>query len=440
MPVNCGTVAVFIATASLLLEVCQDFCENVQLRSGSAQELCLSSIWSSHSQWLPREARRKFSYQKLMSAPVPAWKRLGLKLKYAQDNSDPTSTSGNGDGQTNEIQERPAKRQRVNLEDTSNGTPITNGTQKRSKEPKTKVQSKSQATDLPVHLLKRKKSVTFTNDTKDEDGDSRTTIDFPAGSPGSTPKKRAKPDHPDEAANPSIKSNVAANKVKKKSSVERKAARKALKDKSEPSLVYLAQHRGDRSSWKFNKNRDVWILSNALKAESIPSDHLLALAGYVRGLPRNAGARTRLVKECQDALKESEAIDGPAKLSFMEAVDSSNAMTIPDSAYASIPRAQLLLWALDEEILSPQKSTPTPAKKARKSRTAAPVDISSSESETDSDSDSDSESVQVKKSKSHTAQKDGTKDNTSSSGSSTAESSDGDYSSSDSSSSTTDSD
>lgn len=370
-----------------------------------------------------------------MATPVPAWKRLGLKLKYAQDKPlEIGDTLMTNEAHTGLGQERPAKRQRLNLTDSPNVEKSTNGTLKPSKQPKQsgKAHSSSQAKEN-VPQPKRKKSVTFTNDTKDEDGDTRTTIDFPSGSPGSTPKKQAT--EVVDAASPSANSS-AKNKVKKKSSAERKAARNALKDKSDPSLEYLSQHRTHRSAWKFNKNRDVWILSNALKVDSIPSSHLLALAGYIRGLPRNAGSRTRLVKECQEALKDAEIVnDETAKQEFVDAVNSSSEMTIPEaSSYSSLSRAQLLLWALDEGIVQPT-SISIQTKKARKSRTAAPVDISSSESESDSDGVSDlSNEIQNKSTTSNT------KDDTSSSGSSDSESESESDSSTDSSSSDSDSD
>ena len=402
-----------------------------QLRCAQPLKLFLSNhLLYLSSQWSLRYARTKISYQNIMATPVPAWKRLGLKLKYAQDK--PLDTSMTNEAHTGLGQERPVKRQRLNLADSPNVEKSTNGTSKPSEASKQsgKAHSSSQAKES-VPQLKRKKSVTFTNDTKDEDGDTRTTIDFPAGSPGSTPKKQAT--EVIDVASPSANSSV-KNKVKKKSSAERKAARNALKDKSEPSLEYLSQHRTNRNAWKFNKNRDVWILSNALKTDSIPSSHSLALAGYVRGLPRNAGSRTRLVKECQEALKDAEIVnDETANQEFVDAVDNSSEMTITEAfSYSSTSRAQLLLWALDESIVQPT-SMSVQIKKARKSRTAAPVDISSSESESDSDSYSDS-SVEIQK-QSTTSN---TKDDASSSGSSNSESENN--SSTDSSSSDSDSD
>ncbi|RMZ86792.1 hypothetical protein DV736_g5981, partial [Chaetothyriales sp. CBS 134916] len=63
---------------------------------------------------------------------------------------------------------------------------------------------------------------------------------------------------------------------------------------------YLHQYYNEHSSWKFQKNREVWILKHALSTEDIPTkDYGLALAQYVYGL-KSEGARKRLTEEAEE--------------------------------------------------------------------------------------------------------------------------------------------
>lgn len=412
-----------------------------------------------------------------MATPTPAWKRLGLKLKYARDEPDrpPTAVSTKTNEHNSELIERPAKRRRV-LRDKpadksgpddadssssrvreSNGVNVTNGSTTTSNFPVKDSQQPRQ----------RKKSVTFSEETKQDDGDSRTTIDFPAGSPGSTPKKSKdglKGSPEDERARTLTSAVGNTNSVaaendatptkqasKAKTGKKSKTSRSSGKDKSSSALDYLSQHRLERNSWKFNKIIDVWILNHALDTQAIPSTHVLALAGYVRGLPEKAASRARLIKECKEALPaaqlDADTIEEDRKL-FLEFVESHKGSledkTRLQEFLQAHSRPAVLLWALNETIrestTSGQQSVPLMKKK--KSRTAAPIDISSS-SESDSDSDSsddssDSEARDKVGSSRGTAKAvngSAVKDDTSSSGTSSSEDDSEDSSSSDTSSS-----
>lgn len=355
-----------------------------------------------------------------MAVPTPAWKRLGLKLKYAKDEPRRPSTavSTRKHDQEPGLSERPAKRARTS-KNLSTGSPAQNGSHispSRGSELEDSNTPKGLGLKLPVA---RKKSVTFSEETKQDDGDSRVTIDFPADSPGSTPKKSKKLRKPspeiespesstpatditDAASNSQVTPTKQASKAK--AGKMSKGSRPANKDKSSSALHYLTLHRSDRESWKFNKILDVWILSHAIDSQAIPSTHVPALAGYVRGLPTAARSRTRLVEECHKASLESqlEADTVEAdRTAFLEFVDSQRGPLKNDASLqefvSSHSRPAILLWALNEPVSQPGNSAPSsrqqgvlPARK-KKSRTAAPVDISSS-SETDSDSDSSDDS------------------------------------------------
>lgn len=355
-----------------------------------------------------------------MSLSIPAWKRLGLKLKYAKDQPDVADVSGveristqgpqvteNHDG------ERPHKRQRTSktAKEETNYSQDLDQTRKSPMAVELKTTSDSPqrvdgATNTTVHKTpKRQKSVTFSTDTKASDGDSRITIDFPAGSPGSTPYKA-------NQSRDAVDSDLATpddepekSKKKKKSSSVQKLNRQQPngKGKTDSALPYLAQHRHDKESWKFNKNRDVWIVSHALDIKAIPSDHVLALAGYVKGLPTKAGARQRLIQQCRDSLAELEDSTHQGKEEqekFLALLENSQANVESHIEFLdSIPRPVVLLWSLGEDVESAKNIGATEslmaiskplAERKRKTRTAAPIELSSSESDSGTDS-SDSE-------------------------------------------------
>lgn len=352
-----------------------------------------------------------------MATPTPAWKRLGLKLKYAKDEPDrpstvvPTKTHDLG----SEPSERPTKRRRV-AENESAEPLKRNGSYTSS--PQIRESNETPTTNGSGNLLtgsqqprQRKKSVTFSEETKQDDGDSRITIDFPAGSPGSTPKKPTKPSKQSPGSEPtegltsaekntnSAVANDQSTPTKKqpkvKSGKKSKSSKGSSKDKSSTALDYLNQHRLDRESWKFNKIIDVWILNHALDSQAIPPTYVPALAGYVKGLPEKAGSRTRLVKECREALVTSQLgadSNEEDQGHFVEFLDSQTGFLVDATRLQgflqSHSRPALLLWALNEAV-SGQEAGLVVRKK--KSRTSAPIDISSS-SESDSDSDSSDDS------------------------------------------------
>jgi len=360
-----------------------------------------------------------------MASHMPAWKRLGLKLKYANDDNPTNAIKSQRDQilastearyRPSELSQRPAKRQRLDDPARTNKTSTPEQAHARSDQrppaQRNGVQS-ARTEGLPAsskQSTKRRKSVMFTDDTKFEDGDSRITIDFPAGSPGQTPKKAKILDvdvvQTDTMGSPSPVTAADGGAPPKKRSKAKtgkisKRKQRQIEDKSSPALEYLHQHRYDRDSWKFNKNREVWILKRALNSDTIPNSHALPLAGYVRGLPQQAASRTRLVKECREALVEARLeSDGNEqdriRLNDILSNTKSNE-TETDLFLQHHSRPAVLLWALGERTDSSIGGTsgnpstsqmqPEPPKKTKKSRTSAPIDISSS-SESESESDS----------------------------------------------------
>jgi hypothetical protein len=66
---------------------------------------------------------------------------------------------------------------------------------------------------------------------------------------------------------------------------------------------YLMQYHSDRSNWKFNKAKQNDVLDNALNVFRIPEDYLEALIAYVKGL-QGAGVIERLKQRCASAIEE----------------------------------------------------------------------------------------------------------------------------------------
>lgn len=343
-----------------------------------------------------------------MTTHVPAWKRLGLKLKYAKDiplkTEEAVPSTNHADHNVKNAAERPTKRQRL----TKDNTTTENGLVEHDRLSPNVPSTVSAVTKSDHGGSRRKKSVAFTNDTKVEDGDTRTTIDFPNGSLGNTSILKNGSIHDTKLNSSSSESqdqtpsvNGRTKPKQKKSSGKKgtsKSSQKDSGDKKTLALDYLNQHRNNRADWKFNKNRDVWIMSHALKKDSVPDSHVYALAGYVQGLPSASGARARLIEQCQaeQAKDDNDADDAVEdEERFLRGVQASEQDGLLGSAVEKYSRAEVLLWALGikAKTTKPQRdisSAQPAAKKKRKSRTDV-SDISSSSSDDDSSSESESE-------------------------------------------------
>ncbi|PVH95896.1 hypothetical protein DM02DRAFT_617568 [Periconia macrospinosa] len=177
----------------------------------------------------------------------------------------------------------------------------------------------------------RRKSVTFTPDTKTVDGnsasnlfkkwvqDQKATEEFTEAEVAQfAPPPKV---HPANGIPPTeTKDTKKAKKAKKSTAqstptiseakgvtTEPKAPAAANK-KKDPSryLDYLTAYHTDRSNWKFNKAIQNDVLSNALNIFRIPEEHSEALIAYVQGL-QGAGVIQRLKQQCATAIEEIEA-------------------------------------------------------------------------------------------------------------------------------------
>jgi hypothetical protein len=225
---------------------------------------------------------------------IPAWKRLGLKLK-SQSTSEPESDS------------------LKQIETSKRKTPDTTDERPTKKSKKSK-QLPVQSEEAPITpQLVRKKSVTFTPETKAEDGDSIKQLfnswvaeqkeqDPAFQLNDSTPVFRTPvPSKVEEEIDPSLDEKERKFKRVKKPKEDKAAGLKAKKQSkivkpasssSKPFLQYLRQYSESRDTWKFNKNHQTHLLKHIFNLEVIPSDHAHFIYEYVRGL--QGGVRTRL--------------------------------------------------------------------------------------------------------------------------------------------------
>lgn len=202
---------------------------------------------------------------------VPAWKRLGLKLKVATSDADPHPVAGRaGKARKRGMDEgkapsealtpvsHVAKRQRVSAASTAE-------IRSNSIKPHTE-----DATQLGAPKQGRKKVSFSTEDL--------------TGSPVEVSSK-TKLDGPKERSGKQGKGKDTLPKL----------------EKSRSALEYLDQFHNARQTWKFNKNREVWILKHIHSTSDIPLPYNIALATYVHGL-RSESARSRLIDQCREAI------------------------------------------------------------------------------------------------------------------------------------------
>ncbi|KAF6821927.1 hypothetical protein CPLU01_12323 [Colletotrichum plurivorum] len=210
-----------------------------------------------------------------MSAKIPAWKRLGLKLKQPASGSEiggPAPADGSKpNGQHQQHHDRPivnaanasaaaaAKRKRP---EHSSAPPAFSSPLKRTR-------TDGHAATPPT--LRKQKSVTFADNTKN-----------PA------------------AAEPT--------KTKKKSKKAKPATQPQQAD-IKPSLEYLRNWKHARQAWKFNKNYQTILMKRVFQPDSIPSSDIDTFYEYIRDL--KGYTRTRL-RETAAEVKQEDAAKGAA--------------------------------------------------------------------------------------------------------------------------------
>ncbi|KAF2207292.1 hypothetical protein CERZMDRAFT_115291 [Cercospora zeae-maydis SCOH1-5] len=294
---------------------------------------------------------------------VPAWKRLGLKLKYAKDNPAQVDAESNNASTAlatetiapiHKPSPPPVNSQKRTLEPSHNSQPA-----KRSKienpklssqqkpypgsAPKTKtagqqVWEEDERSTLPGpkgvfkapgQAAKRivfgddeeespqptqpsakeprptevRKTVSFTPDTKQEDSFSAQNL-FKAWASGEDPAESAAEASTEQPASPLAKAKQPKPKKEKKKtkeSADTDISRSAESGDAPNYLKYLEQFTNDKSNWKFNKNRQNDLFKHVFDIDRIPSKYIPSLVEYIS--TTQGQARIRIAQQAEEILK-----------------------------------------------------------------------------------------------------------------------------------------
>lgn len=300
----------------------------------------------------------------MASTYTPAWQRLGLKLR------SPTATDTSSFVDTPEVPTTSRKRK---LQHEAETIQVTQDTTKRTKRASNGFkESSADLDDLQENSGSRRKSVTFSPDTKVEDGDSskrlvqaafasklaRTTgleewnivaateelNNLSKQSQNLKPKIRTNAGKKgiavngisDEKDNQTTPHSPLTRTVSKPSS-KVEAARQ--KKKHELAIQYLKEYKDNRTTWKFNKSRQVAVLKMVLDCNSIPTVYDESLKQYLEGL-KGEGSRRNLRGEAQGVLSK---VNDQENLSAL--------------AEVKVLRAKLIVEALGLSTEQTKKST-----------------------------------------------------------------------------------
>ena len=278
---------------------------------------------------------------------IPAWKRIGLKLKNAKDEPGPISNltaahvPGSSkkrkvvDGRHADKHAKKAKKSDSKPPDTSlvdGGSDQKDGISAVATQGQSHYSLEPKATPvLPkAPTIAKRKSVTFAPEAKTADGDSTkdlydrwlasqkiTDAEF---DPTTTPPalKIHSPVPKPQTSLTTLPSREAINvqKKKKKKKKKRKTKSKSTTLKPgqsltspsqsqpgppenhadtqpHPALLYLTEYHTSPSTWKFSKNHQKYLLKNLFSFDKVPSSYEPALQAYLTGL-KGTSARQSL--------------------------------------------------------------------------------------------------------------------------------------------------
>ncbi len=228
------------------------------------------------------------------SQSVPAWKRLGLQLKFANEHTDQPTQIDN-DMPTN--RKHPRDRDSSKAPDTTGSTRVLRK-RPRLDPPKPRPTKSSGTHDkLPFPSLKRdsngiRKTVSFTSDTKVEDGDSSKTL---------IANWEAQYDHSTSSPSQSEYPTPSKKKVSKSKTSKLRPPTK----KPHAALEYLTQFCESRTTWKFRKNREVWIVKHLFSIDQVPSSYDASLYQYLQGVKSDT-TRSRLQRKAEDIIQKDK--------------------------------------------------------------------------------------------------------------------------------------
>lgn len=277
---------------------------------------------------------------------VPAWKRVGLKLKYAKDRPSTlhgtypaaesvTETKFNLEGaddisnilESDAVKPRNSKQNKRPHEGPDKASLPSKRCAYNAFKPDTITSSEpipsSSSPQASKAASKGRKSVSFTPETKTEDGDSTRELfaqwvtEQKAADPSFTPRQSASALNPGTAASdlftsaqfdqpPGVK-KPKKPKLKKRSEVASSEASQFSTDKLPiaPALNYLTAFTDSSSGWKFSKNHQNYLLKHLFDLDKIPDFYDTAIYKYLLGL-KGASSRQRIRSTALQKRKDNE--------------------------------------------------------------------------------------------------------------------------------------
>ncbi|KAI9684447.1 MAG: hypothetical protein M1829_002257 [Trizodia sp. TS-e1964] len=387
---------------------------------------------------------------------VPAWKRLGLKLKFAQEvipanNVEPTTKTNSqrpkrsrdrsdaGDILPSpKAARRGGDRSRLKIaagavaDNVLSPSMASSATLELRSPPKISDTASTKKNSLETPTLTKRRSVTFTPDTKTQDGDSIKQLFQAWAAEQIADNATLKAEFHGETFQLESQSappnSLERTKPKKQKLPKDPAATQKTTASSSPhvhpGISYLLQHHQSPSNWKFNKSKQNFIIKHLFNLEQIPSSYNEALHGYISGL-KGREVRKRIKEAAENIIKEEQEqelaphkMDDPAarKRAYDEALGDHlakyNAYKARENEKKALHRAEmsrrtdLVLAALADSIDPAQDEEPQAdaerkkrtklndgsaksSKRKRKQRTAAVDEEESSSSDETSDSDAE---------------------------------------------------
>ncbi|POR37625.1 Uncharacterized protein TPAR_02175 [Tolypocladium paradoxum] len=208
---------------------------------------------------------------------VPAWKRLGLKLK------PPTAASEPAGGGTPAVGQRSSTQQKSHSNKRKLEAPLATESSLEIKKPR----REPQAEDRNAQSKKKPKSISF-GDTPTKNGITPTAVpdtSRPA-------KQKTKSKGPAKKQKPPVPTDV------------------------KPALEYLSLWKSSRDSWKFNKNHQSTLIRHAFDADGIPAADISTFYEYIRdlkGFVRTRLQETAMEIRTKDAAERASAFPAGTK-------------------------------------------------------------------------------------------------------------------------------
>ena len=225
---------------------------------------------------------------------IPAWKKLGLKLKFANEQVErlprldskiatnkKRARAENSDESSEAITSECKVKKRPRLIPPNPSTVSSTGSDLKVLSPSLKRESSG-----------TRKKVSFTSDTKVDDGDSSKSL---------IADWEAQYDQPPLPASSPTDSKAPKEKLGK----AKKSKSPSATERPHAALAYLTLFCQAKGSWKFNKGKDIWILKHLFSLDDIPPEHDIALSQYIRGLKASA-ARARIAQQAQDTVEKDQ--------------------------------------------------------------------------------------------------------------------------------------